>query len=475
MSDSPNTNARPEDMAYRWGLAQALGETRGDSLNTYEVFNWDEEPSIDDYYASFLRSRYGGPVVEIPAQTSWRDSPEVSDDSDDGTTDETVFESELATLVDATRLWNYGKRIDVLAGIGEFGILVLELDDIDGPEGFDTEATSATTLTGLRPFSEKSIETVETGNPGSGRWGEPVRYELDLDEDDTSPFDDIEDSGPSELWVHHSRVIHVPSDGLLDDEVRGRPRQEGVWNTLTDIEKTMGSSAELAYRATAWGLAINIAKDFNLEDGGDDLREQLMRWYNGLEPILRTQGAESIQNLGGEDIDPSPIINPNLEALAAQTGIPQKVLKGNESGEVAGSQDLQSFYGTIQERREQFVTPVIVRQLVQRLIDLGVIPSPTGGGFSVSWPALAEQDEQTEATIQLDRAKTAKTLAPFIPGYGGEEWREYAETGEFPDVDTSVEDSTGIEPMDMTEERQRIMNGDLVPDGGGESNAEPNG
>lgn len=420
-------------MALRWSLLQALGEERNNGQDTYDVFNYDRNPDIEDYYASFLRSRYGGPVVEVPAETAWRDPPEITDDAETDAETDTEFEQALAELVSAHRLWNYGKRADVLAGIGEYGVLVLELDDINGPDGFQKKASSASNLTGLRPFSQQSIEDIDTGNPGSGRWGEPVSYTLDLeDEDDTGVLVD-DNTGPSQMEVHHTRVIHVPSDGLLDDEVRGQPRQEGVWNTLTDIEKTLGSAAEVAYRASAWGLSINIDKDATL-DNPEEFREHTQRWYHGLEPMLRLQGAEA-ESLGGEDIDPAPIVDPNIEALAARTGIPQKVLRGNESGEVAGSQDLQEFYGKIQERREQFVTPMIVRALIDRLVELGVLPSAAGGGYEVDWPALAEQDEEQEATIQKNRSQVARNLKPIISSYDDADWKQVVEEGEFPDIE----------------------------------------
>lgn len=442
MSDTDTTQARPDDTHLRWQLLNALGQDKGDGeAELYDVFDWDVDPGIDDYYASYLRSRYGGPVVEAPVNTAWRDNPEIEDEEDTDADEQTDFEKELETVANQHRIWNYCRRADILAGIGEYGILVLELSDISSPGEFKTEANAGQEgleLTGLRPFSLKSIEDIQTGGPGSGRWGEPVQYKIDLeDEDDGGPDVDDSQTGPDEMWVHHSRVIHVPSDGLLDDEVRGQPRQEGVWNALTDIEKTLGSSAEMAYRASAWGLAVNIAKDFNLEDGGDALQKNLQQWYHGLDPVLRTQGAEDIQNLGGEDIDPQPIVDANVETISARTGIPQSVLKGNETGERATTQDLKEWYGKVQERREQFVTPVIVRALIDRLMDLGVLPEPTGDDYEVEWPPLAETNEKEESVIQQNRSKTARNLQKIIPSYDGEDWKQYVEDGDFSDIDDS--------------------------------------
>lgn len=429
-----------DDMQMRMALANVLGENLGTNSNEdyYEVFNWDKNPGVEQYYALALRNPYAYAVTFLPVNTTWRDAPRVVDDAESDEEDgQTQFEEAVEEIERENRIWHYGKRADKLSGIGNFGILVLEFDDTSGPGDFANEVTGASELQGLRPFSRASIKSYQTGGPGSDRWGEPVQYTLDLEDEDDATTADVTQQGPTELEVHHSRVIHIPSDELLDDEIRGIPRQEPVYNNLVDIEKSLGSAGELAYRATAWGLNVNISEDFQLEDGGEDMREHLQRWYHGLEPILRTQGADDVQSLGGEEIDPSNIIDPNVEAISAQTGIPQSILKGNETGERATTQDLYEWYGKISERRQEFVTPKIVRELIDRLIEYGVIPEPRDG-YSVEWDPLHETSEEDVASIQKTRAETLKTW-PFVEEYLTPEMqKEFVEDGTLPsELDTA--------------------------------------
>ncbi|WP_226040855.1 phage portal protein [Natrinema sp. DC36] len=405
-----------QEYQMRLALAQSLGENLPGDEDYYEVFNWDKDPSVEDFFALALRNPYAYAVTFLPPSTTWRDPPKI-DDKDDprGDADQTEFESDVQDLIDDQNLWHYAKRADKLAGIGKFGVLVLEFDDVDDPDGFSKTVDEGAELTGLRPFSRASVDDVTVGGPGSGRWNEPTEYTLDFS-DENEVEGAFEHQGPETLDVHWQRVIHIPSEELLDDELRGVERQRPVYNNLIDIEKTLGAAGQLVYRAAAWGIHINISDEFNLEDNGDDLREHLQRWQHGLENVLRTQGADDVKSLGGEDIDPQPVIDPNIEAISAQTGLPQSVLKGNESGERATTQDLKEWYGKIAERRNEFVEPQIVHAIIDRLLDIGSITEPQGGRYEVDWQPLAEMSESDQADIRKTRAEVLETWMQVAPG-----------------------------------------------------------
>ncbi|WP_218778793.1 anti-CBASS protein Acb1 family protein [Halobacterium hubeiense] len=452
--------AEQVDMAMRQVLEDQLGENiDAEGIpDYYDVFDWDPNPTSSDYYAMAMRNPYAFAVTFLPSMTSWRDAPQIVDDAD--TTDDTDFESKLDKLVRNQDLWKYASRGDMLAGIGTFGLLVLEFDDVeredigDGEdnEGFGTQVNDPQNLTGIKPYSRESIEDVRLGGPGSGRWGQPLEYQLDLGDENDEEFG-IERGGPDTMWVHHSRVIHIHSDQLLDDEIRGIPRQQPVFNNIVDIEKTLGSAGELAYRASAWGININIDKDFDIEQGGEKLQKHLARWQSGLENVLRTHGADQVQSLGGEDIDPGPVIDPNVEAISAQTGIPQSVLKGNETGERATTQDLKEWYGKIQERRQEFVTPTIVRALIDRLIQYNILPTPEGGveAYSVEWEPLHEMSAKDISEVRVNRSKAVKNVQSMIPGMTTEQVVAWIEDGEFPEFDDV--DIAGPEEIDESDEQ----------------------
>jgi len=405
-----------QEYQMRFALAETLGENLAGDDDYYDVFDWDKDPGVDEFYALALRNPYAYAVTFLRPEMTWRNPPQISDRAEATDDSQTQFESDVQGLVDDLRLWHYCRRADKLAGIGKFGALVLEFDDTDDEDDFSTPVDQGAELTGLKPFSRASISEVKIGSPGSGRWNEPNKYLLDFSDENEYEDDVMSYEGEETVWVHWQRVIHIPSDELLDDELRGIERQRPVYNNIIDIERSLGSAGKLAYRAAAWGLNINIAKDFELEDGGDKLRENLKRWQNGLENVLRTQGAEDVQSLGGEDIDPQPIIDPNIEAISAQTGIPQSVLKGNETGERATSQDLKELYGRIAERQNTFSEPQIVRDIFGRLMMVGTIASPSGDGYLVDWPPLEEMSEADQADIRETRAGALETWLKNAPG-----------------------------------------------------------
>jgi len=474
------------DMAMRQALQNQLGENiDAEGVNDYyDVFDWDPNPTSTDYYAMALRNPYAFAVTFLPSMTAWRDSPRIVDENDG----DSEFESGLQDLVRTQDLWDVAARADMLAGIGTFGVVVLEFDDVqrtdvsdgDKNDAFAMEVEDPSSLQGLRPYSRESVENVKLGGPGSGRWGQPIKYQLDLTDENDEEF--ATEEGPDTMWVHHSRVIHIHSDQLLDDEIRGIPRQQPVYNNLVDIERTLGSAGTLAYRASAWGININISEDYSLEDNGEDLRKHLARWQAGLENVLQTHGADDVQSLGGEDIDPQPVIDPNVEAISAQKGIPQSVLKGNETGERSTTQDLKEWYGKIQERREQFVTPTIVRALIDRLIQYNIISPPNDGAtsYSVEWDPLHEMSQKDKADVQHTRAQALNEWTGGMPEamLTREQQAEYIQNGVLPeefdevpdDVDALEEASAATSARDVGEMAAEYNSGETAAatDGGEE-------
>ncbi|WP_248908140.1 anti-CBASS protein Acb1 family protein [Halocatena marina] len=438
------TAGQIEDMGARFAIMGALGQQFGGDRDLYDTFGWIKDPDIDDFYANYLRNPYARAVVDAPVATSWRGAPEIFDDAE--TDEQTEFESELETLVDEHRLWHYGERSDKLSGIGEYGILIIGFDD--GASNFAEPVQQSNIDVGglnwLRPLSQKSVKKIRFGEMGSGRWGRPIAYKIDLTDENDEEAVWVDDK---ERWIHWSRVAHMAEE-LLDDEVRGTPRQEPVLNPLTDIEKTLGSAAELAYRGADYGLHANVDPQYKLEDGGENLDAELFKFVHDLQPVIRTEGVD-IEKLEGADIDPSPIINAEIEAISAQTGLPQSVLKGNETGERATTQDLKEWYGKISERREQFVTPTIVRQLIDRLVKFGVLPAPQGGqrAYTVEWPPLEEDSAQEIADVQVSRAEVIDYIANYVPSMDSGDIVEFVEEGDFPEIE-SEEVVTDVDESD---------------------------
>jgi hypothetical protein len=445
----------------RRSLANELGDSGHEARDWYDTFGWPNRGNnadwdADNYYALYLRNAYAYAVVAQKPKTTWKHEPEVRDRVDqeeDAQRDPTDFERAITKLDREQDLWHYCHRVDRMAGVGRHGLLVIDYADTDQPEDFQGEFTGVANASGLdmvngyRVYPESMIEDIEWGEPGSDRWGQPIEYQIDLGDDADAGTNDEEDTT---LRIHHSRVVDVPARVLDDDETRARPRQEPVLNNILDIEKALGSTAELSYRAADYGLNVNLDPE-KVDTSGDALdmmEEDLQDWYHGLQPFLRTTGAE-VNRLGGEVKDPTGIVDNNVRAISTQTGIPQRVLEGASLGELASAEkDEDQYLGMISERQEQYAEPYIARAIINHHLEDDVLPDFEGEWFDFIWPDLSEMSEQEEADVMSTRSEVVTNLQAAVPALNGERAEEFVETGEFPEREEAPAGNDAVDEDD---------------------------
>lgn len=473
----------------RWSLSNELGDSGHEARDWYDTFGWPKRGNnadwdADNYYALYLRNAYAYAVVAQKPKTTWKHEPEVRDrvnQEEDSQRDPTEFEKKITKLDREHDLWHYAHRVDRMAGIGRHGLLVIDYADTNKPEDFESEFKGVETTSGLdqingyRVYPEPMIEDIEWGDPGSDRWGKPVKYQIDLGDDADAGTQDEQNTT---LTVHHSRVVDVPARVLDDDETRARPRQEPVLNNILDIEKALGSTAELSYRAADYGLNVNLdpEKVDTSGDAMDLMEEDLQNWYHGLQPFLRTKGAD-VNRLGGEVKDPTGIQDANVRAIATQTGIPQRVLEGASLGELASAEkDDEQYLGMIAERQRQYAEPYIARAIINHHLDDGVLPDFEGNWYDFIWPDLSEMSEQEVADVMSTRSSVVKNLQTAVPELRGERAEEFVESGEFPEREDATangvdEDDPRVQESfaDFTGNATRYEAGNWVttPDGKG--------
>ncbi len=502
----PTANARADDSTgLRMALAAMLGASQFAERDIYDTFDWPERPDEKLFYATYRPNPFAAPIVDRPAFTTWRDGPTIRDrdprtDNENGNETETAFETAVTRANRELDLWSYGERLDRLAGIGRYGLLVFVTDDISSPDDLDSElgkgavSNGLDSVTQIKVFSEVSVDNIEWGGidaAEAGRWGLPIRYSIDFSSEATN--DDGADSDEAVYSVHHSRTIAVPATRLLDDDFFAPSRLEGCLNPLRDIEKVLGSVAELAFRGADKGLAVNFGpeKVDTSVQSFDAMDEELQDWYHGLQPWVKMVGADSIQTLGGEIADPSAVIDKNLSAIAANTGIPKRIFEGDPAGALAAAaEDTQAYFGMIQERREEYATPHIVKALVDWLTDHGVIDGPgSQGQYDVEWEALRVLSEKEQAELENNRATAWAEFTgglPFELGY--QIALDYLREGELPEaVDELAVDRTRVDESDpqVQEQFDQAFGSDAAADAtagsqealadGGESESEGEG
>jgi hypothetical protein len=97
-------------------------------------------------------------------------------------------------------------------------------------------------------------------------------------------------------------------------------------------------------------------------------------------------------------VDPTPHLLANIEQICIMIPVPKRVFMGSERGELASSQDDSSWNDTLRGRQNGHCTVRIVVPLIDRLIAVGVLPTPQKK-YTLVWPDLESLSEDAAATV----------------------------------------------------------------------------
>lgn len=388
-------------LVERFVLARAMGMTHGGKRDTWGVFGYDDVVTWQQYRERYARGGIAKRIVNAFPKAVWRGEGIVFEDEDPEK--ETEFEKAFKVLNAAHRVWPMCKRTHTLASLGSYAVIligatgdlstelpknqrVLYLRPIGGGVRSDlgsrTRRAEATTIDA--PVAVKEYDE----NPRSPRFGLPTLYQLR-----NSNFASDVLSRP----VHWSRIVHVPAPDFVDDELFGPPILEAVWNYLLDLDKVAGGGAEAFWMRANAGLHVNVDKKMPLPSDGTQreaaitaIREQVEQYVHQMSRVLRTTGTD-VNQLGSDVADFSNPQKAILTLIAGTTGIPMRILSGSEMGTLASEQDKENWNDQVQDVRDDYAQPTILRPLIERLTEYGYLPQPEE--WNVEWP---EGDEMSE-------------------------------------------------------------------------------
>jgi len=377
--------------------------------------------SISDaeYRRMYRREGIGRRVVRMMPEECWKSPPAIYENNDPA---ETAFEQAWDAIQTNHKLLQYMQRADILSGIGSFGLIIFGLPDgkkLNQPvDGIDLRTGEAI---GNRTKAERDllyIKTLDSSvveisqremNETHPRFGLPIMYGIQFDTGGNTQ---------RTTHVHWTRVIHI-ADNRESSEVMGTPRQEPVWNRLLDIRKTLAGSAEMFWKGGYPGLAATFDPKVVTPDMIQDqqfltaiqqqMKTEIDKWHNSLQRVLALVGMD-IKSLAPQVADPSPHLEGQLKAVALSLGIPYRVFVGTEEAKLASTQDAGSWNSRVSNRQEYYLTPMLIRPTIDRLITYGVLPQAE---YIVDWPDLNAKSEKEQAEVaQL----TTESLAKYVAG-----------------------------------------------------------
>lgn len=402
--------------------SRLAGKQFGSTREVWKTLGYPDEVEIEfrEFFGKYKRSDIAGRIVDAPAKTTWRRGFEIRELDEDGNPiegeGETDFEREVRDLFDRTDFLSKAERLDRVAGIGRYAVMLIGSakagqEDLQDPLE-DDSLQDPEDIVLFSVFREDHAEIEEFGSdPSEPTFELPTEYRLTLSAGEGDREEVIEQ-------VHHSRVVHF-ADDPLEDDVFGRPRLERVFNRLEDVVKIAGGSAEMFW-ANVGGMLVAKAEgdvEFATEDKTeqevlDEFADKLIAALHEQRRAVGLKGME-LEHIGAATPDPTGIFEVLQALLAAGSEIPKSVLFGTERGDVAKSHDLQEWFGRIEERQERRAGPKIVRETLNRLIDLEVLSEPENG-YEVHFPSLHSLDDQEEAEILQAKANAGQAIAEAI-------------------------------------------------------------
>lgn len=385
---------------WRNRLAAFLGMTHQGRRDLYEVFGYPRLLTPVDLYAMYRRSGFANRIVTAYPKATWRDYPCIRDEkgnsSEKDSDSYSPFYAAVEEFFEARGILQVLQRFDRLARVGRFGVLVMGFQD--GKDLREPLDQGRHKLLYLQPYGEPSVQVNQWDtDQRSPRYGLPLLYTVQ-----TGNLSGGDRPVPTRSFqVHCSRVIHV-AENLDEDGVYGVPPLEPIFNRLLDLEKVMGGGAETFWLTANRGMMLSADKEARLdEDDIKKMKEQAEEFQHQLRRYLIGTGMTA-QVLGSEAPDPGPNVDKLLDEVAGATGIPKRILIGSERGELASGQDENNWNARIDERREGFATPSILRPFVDTMIATGNIPVPQGQWWA-EWPKQAALGPVEESTLLANR------------------------------------------------------------------------
>jgi hypothetical protein len=411
-------------------IALQGGSLDSATRNLDKECQWPEiDPTLEQYQKMYDRVSIARRVVQVHPEETWSVYPELYEVEDERVT---AFERQWNAFVRQTNCWHYLHRVDEQSGIGQFGVLLIGLDDglkLDQPaKGIDKNGKkvgkSPKKVTFLRPFPQRlvKIKTYDT-NVNSPRFTQPLMYNITLSDPNAEPSD-VDDETPtpgtSDVDVHWTRILHI-ADNRESSDTHGTPRLKSVYNDILDLRKVKGSSAEMFYKGGFPGLSFEALPEVAITGilDKESLKKEIAAYSAGLQRYMRLVGMTA-KSLAPQVADPSNHLVGLLQLICAAIKVPLRVFMGSEAGHLASQQDSVTWNRRLQGRQSQYINPMIIDPFVRRLMLLDVLPEVDS--YIIQWRDLNNLSDTDKAKVSLQKAQAilqyvTSNSAVMIPPY----------------------------------------------------------
>lgn len=366
--------------------------------DAWAQYGYRESLTFEDFLQAYDRGGAAHGAVHRILDKCWQDRPRIKQPDAD---EETEWETKLKALFSSINAWAKLRDFDRRNMIGRYAALIYRVADglpLSQPLGRGQR------LVDLVPVYESQLRVQAWHtDPNAENYGQPAMFGYRL-----KPVGQGDTQGRPDKWadVHPSRV-QILAEGSVGDMFDGVPLLRAGFNSLVDLEKVTGGSAESFLKNSARALTINFGENASPQallqnaDGTTSTKtvhEMLAERADALnrnqDSVLVTQGATA-GTLQTTVSDPGPAFEVAAAMFAASVQIPYTVLFGQQTGRLASDQDQKDMAARCKSRQQNELTPMI-EQLVRRLQAAGLVEA---GKFVVEWPDLAAPSDDDKANV----------------------------------------------------------------------------
>lgn len=390
------------------------------SIDTKRPTAWAQygyavNPTFDDMLQAYERHPAAHGAVHRLLDKCWQELPRIKSPASD---EVTPWEQRVNAILRSTQAWAKLRDLDRRNMVGRYAAIIYRVAD---GKSLRDPLERASRLVDLVPLYEDQLRvTMWDSDTTSATYGQPLMYQYQSRRVTTG-----DNQGQPIEWadVHPSRV-QILAEGSVADMFDGVPMLRAGFNSLVDLEKISGGSAESYLKNSARTLVFQYDRDTAVETLGENgengervsvrqAHEEQARALNRNQDASIVMQGGTAQTLQTTTHDPKPSFEVAANLFAASVRIPFVILFGQQTGRLASDEDKADFAARASSRQANELTPML-EQFIRRMQAAGVIEA---GEFEVEWPDVAAPSEKEK--VELLKSYTAAMREAFGAGVQG--------------------------------------------------------